>query len=227
MENDINDNLFENISKEDLVDLMIFKHNLLFGEDDELEECYSNKELFLDFVRLSYLCLETDSMFFLIDDKIVEKVKNIFSEYRNYANNEYNQKMNELLIYFNTINSYDLNTRESICSSYLSMQENFRNSCFDLDELCYAIAYDAYLYDYLNDDKEIEDITSDEIKYVLSSLNYFMICMFDIFDDENFLEKAIITIQRLRNKNSIIHFRINKELDNMKSELSKINIKKS
>ena len=49
----------------------------------------------------------------------------------------------------------------------------------------------------------------------------------EIFDDENILEKAIITIQRLRNKNSIIHFRINKELDNMKSELSKINIKKS
>ena len=43
--------------------------------------------------------------------RLLKKVKNIFSEYRNYANNEYNQKMNELLIYFNTINSYDLNTR--------------------------------------------------------------------------------------------------------------------
>ena len=224
------------ISTQDFVDMMAFKHNMFFGTVEELKKCYSSnesykyslsKDTFLDFVRLAYLCLETDSMFYLVDDDIIGKIRNIISEYRYFANTEYKQKINELLMYFNEVNHYDLKTKESVCSSYLSIQENLRNSCFDLDELCFAIAYDAYLFDYLNNDKEIEGITSNEIKYVLSSLNYFMKFMPEIFDDENILEKAIITIQRLRNKNSIIHFRINKELDNMKSELSKINIKKS
>ena len=239
------------ISTQDFVDMMIVKHNLLAHSVEELESFFSDKNSFLKLVNFCEFATKFENAFFLIDNKenyvkstrnighgkscgdtryMIGKIYHILSKYRWNVSLDYQKKINELIIYFNQVDSLDFKKKYNDCLGYSGIQEGWRKTSFDSHDfttLCNAIVYDAYLYNYLNSDDIIDDIPIFETEYVLSSLNYFMSNIPEKFDDELFLEKAINTITKLRKRSWFINFRVNNELDSMKSELSKINIKKS
>ena len=184
----------------DFLSVLIFKNHLENLSKEQLIEQTKNYENFLEFLDSFAVLSEIDSAFLLFKNEYIEKVESVIATSRfKYDDPDIVSIINSVIIYLNEIKAYSESLKNILKNQYLSYHEECRKVEIEGESVFLdALAFDAIAYTCLvngNLDK-IEGFDA----YFLSSINYFMATVPEIFDNEEILEITIKKLNELAKK---------------------------
>ena len=150
-------------SKEEFIELLEYKKNIMTLTRDELRKIYSSKEKYALFIAQTLRVLDNECVIYLLDDDIKDKVYDLINHYRFiYRDTELNSKSNEIIGMLNGLNSMTPERENAVIDEYICMHEDLRLLEFDtLEDFATTIAkdYDVYVGLKAGDTALVDDVS--------------------------------------------------------------------
>ncbi|MBQ2910611.1 MAG: hypothetical protein IJE53_07360 [Bacilli bacterium] len=155
---------------EDKKNIIYLKNQLIHGDVKKLKELYSSEDGYAFFLDTFNIALDTEPIFFLLDDSILRKAEDIFYNKRfDFKDPNITQVTNEIIGRLNSIRAVPENIKNLKCRQYSMWQQQIRGTAFtSKDDLLGGLAYDAILMEKLYQGKlgEVDAV------YFFASTNY-------------------------------------------------------
>ena len=169
--------------------------------DFMINQCRERKS-YLRFLTTTKALLDLDSGFLLQTHVLLERLETIlYSKRYEWKDQETNEWMNQIIPLLNEIKTYSDIKRNSILEHYLLYQEEIRMLCFeDQKAFLEALTFDATTYQAL---KTNLSQTIKEEDLFLSSTNYFIETIPEIYEDATVSEQTERKIRECENKKGL------------------------
>lgn len=150
-------------SKEEFIQILEYKKNIMTLNKNELRERYSTKEDYSMFLEQTLRVLDNECVIYLLDDAIKDRVYDIINHFRFiHKDPSLNQKSNEIIGMLNGLNSMTPERENDVIDEYICMHEDIRLLEFDsLDDFIATISkdYDTYVGLKTDDTSLVDDIS--------------------------------------------------------------------
>ena len=182
----------------EFADVLCLRNQLLVVDEKKLidtYEDYENYEVFIDSV-VAMINNEAESPFLLYRDSFVKKIENIVQIHRyNLKDEDIKEKTRDIIAHLNTISNYTPFERKIVKEAYRIYNESIRNIAFDNDkEFLYSLGYDAVVYAAITEN-DMELINQNDM--FLSSINYFLDNIPEIFNNSDVRKRTLTKIDKL------------------------------
>ena len=169
-------------SKEEFIQLLEYKKNIMTLNKNELRERYSTKEDYSMFLEQTLRVLDNECVIYLLDDAIKDRVYDIINHFRFiHKDPSLNQKSNEIIGMLNGLNSMTPERENDVIDEYICMHEDIRLLEFDsLDDFIATISkdYDTYVGLKTDDTSLVDDVS------FLGAVTFFVAACPDIMTQE-------------------------------------------
>ena len=169
-------------SKEEFIQLLEYKKNIMTLKKNELRERYSTKEDYSMFLEQTLRVLDNECVIYLLDDAIKDRVYDIINHFRFiHKDPSLNQKSNEIIGMLNGLNSMTPERENDVIDEYICMHEDIRLLEFDsLDDFIATISkdYDTYVGLKTDDTSLVDDVS------FLGAVTFFVAACPDIMTQE-------------------------------------------
>ena len=150
-------------SKEEFIQLLEYKKNIMTLDKEQLKERYSTKEEYAAFLEQTLRVLDNECVIYLLDDAIKDRVYDIINHFRFiHKDPSLNQKSNEIIGMLNGLNSMTPERENDVIDEYICMHEDIRLLEFDsLDDFIATISkdYDTYVGLKTDDTSLVDDVS--------------------------------------------------------------------
>ena len=150
-------------SKEEFIQLLEYKKNIMTLDKEQLRERYSTKEDYSMFLEQTLRVLDNECVIYLLDDAIKDRVYDIINHFRFiHKDPSLNQKSNEIIGMLNGLNSMTPERENDVIDEYICMHEDIRLLEFDsLDDFIATISkdYDTYVGLKTDDTSLVDDVS--------------------------------------------------------------------
>lgn len=150
-------------SKEEFIQILEYKKNIMTLDKEQLKERYSTKEEYAAFLEQTLRVLDNECVIYLLDDAIKDRVYDIINHFRFiHKDPSLNQKSNEIIGMLNGLNSMTPERENDVIDEYICMHEDIRLLEFDsLDDFIATISkdYDTYVGLKTDDTSLVDDIS--------------------------------------------------------------------
>ncbi len=169
-------------SKEEFIQLLEYKKNVMTLNKDELRERYSTKEEYAAFLEQTLRVLDNECVIYLLDDSIKNRVYDIINQYRFiYRDPILNSKSNEIIGQLNGLGTITPERENDLIDEYICMHEDIRLLEFlTLEDFITTIAkdYDTYVGLKTDDTSLVDDVS------FLGAVTFFVAACPDIMTQE-------------------------------------------
>ena len=149
--------------KEEFIQLLEYKKNIMTLNKNELRERYSTKEEYSMFLEQTLRVLDNECVIYLLDDAIKDRVYDIINHFRFiHKDPSLNQMSNEIIGMLNGLNSMTPERENDVIDEYICMHEDIRLLEFDsLDDFIATISkdYDTYVGLKTDDTSLVDDVS--------------------------------------------------------------------
>ena len=150
-------------SKEEFIQILEYKKNIMTLDKEQLKERYSTKEEYAAFLEQTLRVLDNECVIYLLDDAIKDRVYDIINHFRFiHKDPSLNQKSNEIIGMLNGLNSMTPERENDVIDEYICMHEDIRLLEFDsLDDFIATISkdYDTYVGLKTDDTSLVDDVS--------------------------------------------------------------------
>ena len=150
-------------SKEEFIQLLEYKKNIMTLDKEQLKERYSTKEEYAAFLEQTLRVLDNECVIYLLDDSIKNRVYDIINHYRFiYRDPNLNQKSNEIIGQLNGLGTITPERENDLIDEYICMHEDIRLLEFlTLEDFITTIAkdYDTYVGLKTDDTSLVDDVS--------------------------------------------------------------------
>lgn len=150
-------------SKEEFIQLLEYKKNIMTLNKNELRERYSTKQEYAIFLEQTLRVLENECVIYLLDDSIKDRVYDIVNHFRFiHKDSTLNAKSNEIIGQLNSLGTLTPERENDLIDEYICMHEDIRLLEFDsLDDFVTTISkdYDTYLGLKTDDTSLVDDVS--------------------------------------------------------------------
>lgn len=169
-------------SKEEFIQLLEYKKNVMTLSKDELRKRYSSQEEYALFLEQTLRVLENECVIYLLDDSIKDKVYDIVNHFRFiYRDPNLNKQSNEIIGQLNGLSTMTNERENAVIDEYICMHEDIRLLEFDtLEDFVTTISkdYDTYVGLKTNDTSLVDDVS------FLGAVTFFIAVDLDIMTPE-------------------------------------------
>ena len=169
-------------SKEEFIQILEYKKNIMTLDKEQLKERYSTKEEYAAFLEQTLRVLDNECVIYLLDDSIKNRVYDIINHYRFiYRDPNLNQKSNEIIGQLNGLGTITPERENDLIDEYICMHEDIRLLEFlTLDDFIATIAkdYDTYVGLKTDDTSLVDDVS------FLGAVTFFVAACPDIMTQE-------------------------------------------
>ena len=136
---------------EDKKNIIYLRNQLINAETSSLKKIYSDEDAYAFFIDTLNIALDTEPVFFLLDESILEKAEAVLYEKRfEYRHPDINSVINEIISRLNHLNSISENIKRLHIKQYIIWHQSVRETVFmNKDDFLSALAYDAQLMEKL------------------------------------------------------------------------------
>lgn len=196
---------------DDFEKVLLLKNQLILLTKEDLRILYSDIRCFLAFIDNVNCLLQKEGAFLYLSRDFLDKIQDVLAIHRFDLNekelqsigtdiNDVYEAINRIMVCLNNISSDSKSYRKIVVKSYLTYNENVRNTKFKkIEDFGTALTYDAPVYFTLTEEFE-EPIRDD---FMLSSIYYFMEVAPEIFKNEKTLKKAEQIIDEIHKKSNM------------------------
>lgn len=180
---------FEDYSLEDFIDMLYFKNNLECLSLKELTEECSDVITYAWTIDKANIVLDSEPVFFLLDDSYIEKMYCLIDTYRFvFSDLDFLNVSNEVISNLNSLAYLSTISKNSRLEHYRIWQQDCRKLDFtSRQDFKSAIANDVLVYLKFDEGYETQLTDGD----IVSSLNYFATVYPTIFDEKDFYSRVI------------------------------------
>ena len=119
-------------SKEEFIQLLEYKKNVMTLSKDELRKRYSSQEEYALFLEQTLRVLENECVIYLLDDSIKDKVYDMVNHFRFiYRDPNLNKQSNEIIGQLNGLSTMTNERENAVIDEYICMHEDIRLLEFD------------------------------------------------------------------------------------------------
>ena len=169
-------------SKEEFIQLLEYKKNIMTLGKDSLSKRYSTKEEYSKFLEQTLRVLENECVIYLLDDAIKNKIYDVINNWRFvYRDPALSTKSNEIIGQLNGLGTLSPERENDVIDEYICMHEDIRWLEFEtLEDFITTISkdYDCYVGLKTGDTSLIEDVT------FLGAVAFFVAVNLDIMTEE-------------------------------------------
>lgn len=169
-------------SKEEFIQILEYKKNIMALDQAQLKERYSSKEEYAAFLEQTLRVLDNECVIYLLDDSIKNRVYDIINHYRFiYRDPNLNQKSNEIIGQLNGLGTITPERENDLIDEYICMHEDIRLLEFlTLEDFIITIAkdYDTYVGLKTDDTSLVDDVS------FLGAVTFFVAACPDIMTQE-------------------------------------------
>lgn len=169
-------------SKEEFIQLLEYKKNIMTLDKDSLNERYSTKEEYSKFLEQTLRVLENECVIYLLDDAIKNKIYDVVNQQRFiHRDPKLNEKSNEIIGQLNGLGTLSPERENAVIDEYICMHEDIRWLEFEtLDDFITTISqdYDCYVGLKTGDTSLVEDVT------FLGAVAFFIAVNLDVMTEE-------------------------------------------
>ena len=214
----------EEITIDDMLNVLCLRNQLSFVPLKDLMKVYEDYECYLTFVDSVVVLTQVDSAFLLFSDEFLEKIVSIIQIHRyDTENDEVKQIVSDIIGYVNRVRAYKKDYKILLMKQYWGYNEDIRNIKFDTPgQLLSALSYDAVVCASLENDS-MDDVHEDQL--FLSSINYLLETMPDIFKDEGMNTRALNKIRGIEKKSKLFKNKIKSYAKSTKNAFQKVRLK--
>ena len=211
----------DNYNLEDFENVLCLKNQLVNVPLDKLMEVYQDYDNYLCFLDTIAVMSDIDSSFLLFSPYFIEVIQSIIQIHRfDVEDSNVKEAINSIIGYLNQLKSYSDSYRDFLKNGYLDYHEDVRKVEFSSDrDFLFSLGYDAVVYVALHDGNM--DLISDDTLF-LSSLNYFIETIPDVFKDSLFLNRAIDYLNKIDDKKFPLFDRTKKYCKETRNNFQKI-----
>ena len=187
----------DEITLKDFVNVLCLRNQLINVDEKVLKDAYQNYDNYIAFLDSFIVLTQIDSAFLLYNDSFIEKIEDVISIHRHDKDNdpEVKKAINEIILYLNGVKGYKADYKMLLKQNYQTYHEDVRMATFeDSEAFIDALSYDAYVYAALVND-HMEKVERDDL--FLSSINYLMETIPEMFDDAAVKDRAYKKINEL------------------------------
>lgn len=141
-----------------------------------------------------------DSAFLLFSDDFISKIQYVIAENRfNYKDPSIIEAINQVVYHLNVVKNYDESYKNLLRNAYLGYHEDCRKVTIEDNEFFMKLlAYDAIVYFALAEDRM--DLVENADSCFLSSINYFIEAIPELFDNAAIKIRATNKIEEIAKK---------------------------
>ena len=169
-------------SKEEFIQILEYKKNIMTLDKEQLKERYSSKEEYAAFLEQTLRVLDNECVIYLLDDSIKNRVYDIINHYRFiYRDPLLNSKSNEIIGQLNGLGTITPERENDLIDEYICMHEDIRLLEFlTLEDFITTIAkdYDTYVGLKTDDTSLVDDVS------FLGAVTFFVATCPDIMTQE-------------------------------------------
>ena len=169
-------------SKEEFIQILEYKKNIMTLDKEQLKERYSSKEEYAAFLEQTLRVLDNECVIYLLDDSIKNRVYDIINHYRFiYRDTLLNSKSNEIIGQLNGLGTITPERENDLIDEYICMHEDIRLLEFlTLEDFITTIAkdYDTYVGLKTDDTSLVDDVS------FLGAVTFFVAACPDIMTQE-------------------------------------------
>ena len=186
----------------DFYNSLMIKNQLLSVDLETLKNEYKDMEKYYQFVDIISVISAIDSCFFMLDNSLIERAESIIGVNRfNVTDVHVHRVINSIIDYFNEIKSLNKGIKNSLLFQYLSYHEDCRKTKInDERRLGEHLIYDGIALRAICED-EMDRIKDKDDNFFLSSINYFIDVVPEIFEDEDIRGRVDNKLLDIRNRN--------------------------
>ena len=203
----------------DFIDVLELRSDLLFADEQDLEDAFSDEETFIKLIKVVYNLIDIDNgKFIMLDKNILKVVYNLINIKRldiKKTNPETFNLINEIITKLNNINNLSKEEKEKMRINYLINQANLRNiSFYNLDAIIDSMGIDGMVMDYIDGDELVESLPEE---LIVGSIIYLNTTMPDLFKDEEVKERIEQLIDIISKSKTVSQ----RKIDNVKKKVLK------
>lgn len=178
----------------DFLNAVILKNQLITMSNDDLKKIYQDYDSYLVFLDTVSVLTSIDSSFLFLRDDFIDKIEKVISYNRFEADPDTWSIVNEVISYFNMTKIYSSRYKDALKKNYLAYHEDMRKCKLNVEELLAMMVNDAHFLLAL-EENDLDNLSSDD--YFMSSLNYFIETVPELFEDQtiqDIVEKKINSV---------------------------------
>lgn len=208
-------------SIEDFAEVLLLKKQLVKDPLTFMVDQCQDKTKYHQFLMSTKVLLDLDSGFLLQSPDLIEKLETIlYSQRFEFKDPRINSRINEILLVLNEIKNYSDTKINFILEHYLLYHEDIRMLCFETqNDFLEALTFDSIAYQALN--KNLSQTIIEEDLF-LSSTNYFIETIPEIYDDVLIREQTERKIRECENKKGLWNRQLRKYAEDTNLNFQKI-----
>lgn len=175
----------EEFTIDDFLNVVILKNQLITMSNDDLKRLYQDYDSYLVFLDTVSVLTSIDSSFLFLRDDFIDKIEKVISYNRFEADPDTWSIVNDVISYFNMTKIYSSRYKDALKKNYLAYHEGVRKCKLNEDKLLSMMVNDAFFLLAL-EEKNLDSFGEDQ--YFLSSLNYFIETVPELFQDQDVQE---------------------------------------
>lgn len=186
----------EEYTLNDFENVLCLKNQLISVSRKELMDVYQNYDNYLCFLDTIAVMSDIDSAFLLLNPCFIDTIEDVIQIHRfNTNDSQVRDAINSIIGYLNRLKSYNESYKNHLKEHYLDYHEQVRLAEFVSEEdFLSSLSYDAVVYVALKYGNM--DIISNDTLF-LSSLNYFIEAIPEVFQDPVFLDNTINYLSKI------------------------------
>lgn len=186
----------------DFYNSLMVKNQLLTVDINVLKEEYKDMEKYNSFLDTISVITHIDGCFFMLDDSLIDRAETIIGVNRfAVQNNHIRDVIRSIINYFNDLKTQSKDYKNSLLFQYLLYHEDCRKIKINSDrELAENFVYDAIALRAICKD-EMDLIKDKDDESFLSSLNYFIEAVPELFENDEVRERVNYKLLDIKNRN--------------------------
>mgnify|MGYP003300422505 CR=1 FL=1 len=169
----------------DFLNVIILKNQLITMDSGALKEIYQDYDSYLAFIDKVSVLTSIDSSFLFLREDFIDKIEEILSSNRFEADPVTWNVVNEAISYLNMAKFYSNRYKDTLKKNYLSYHANARKCKLNEELLLSMMVNDAFFLLAL-EEKNLDSFAEDD--YFMSSLNYFIETVPELFQEQDIQE---------------------------------------
>lgn len=209
------------IPANDFMDVLELRSDLLFADEEDLEEAFSDDESFIKLMKVVYNLVDIDNCgFAILDDEITNTIYKLINIRRHEIKNispETFHLINDIINKLNEVSFKPEEEKDILRINYLINQANIRKISFgNLGEIIDSMGVDGIVLDYINGEDEIEEDIPNEL--IVGSIVYLNSSIPGLFELDEVKERIKQLINKIDKSKTVSQ----KKVENVKKKVLKI-----
>ena len=208
----------------DFVNVLCLRNQLVVLKEEVLLDVYQDYENYLTFLDSVEALSEIDGAFLFYSDEFIKTIYDILQIHRyEIKDPEIRNSINEKIGYLNRVRITTEETKKELKNIYHNYHEKVRNMYIKTSQdLIHYLGYDACVYVAITEGN-MDSVTNYEM--FLSSINYFIEAIPEIFEDKDVRDRTMTLVNKLSKGFNPSKGKIRRYSQETKENLQKIKIK--